>query len=134
MAPSFVWKLALAIALAGAIIISARARAPRQSLPRADLRWLLLGAGALYAVALMALLKHHGQLAILLFAAAIATSTLTAWLSRGHDGGGGTLLGDQPVDGEPPAGPDPLPSFDWARFERELLAYMDRSRTPVHSR
>jgi hypothetical protein len=127
------WKLALAIALAGAIIISASARAPRSSLPRADLRRLLLGALALYIVAVIAVLKQHGQLAILLFAAGIVTSALAFWLSRGRDDGG-PRREDEPVDEHPPPGSGDLGgTFDWPRFERELLAYIERSRDLVHS-
>jgi hypothetical protein len=123
------WKLALAIALAGAIIISASARAPRGSLPRADLRRLLLGALALYGAGLFALLEHRGQLAMLLAAAGILTSTLAAWLSRGHDDGG-PPRGEEPVDQHPPPGPE---TFDWDQFEREFRAYLERSREPVRS-
>jgi hypothetical protein len=134
VAPSFLWKLALAVALAGAIIISASARAPRKPLPRDDLRWLLLGALTLYAVALVALLKHHGELAMLLFAAGISISTLAAWLSRGSDAGGGPPRGGDPADEPPPPDPDGAPGFDWPQFERDLLAYTNRVRKPVHSR
>ena len=107
MASSFVWKLALAAALAGAIIISASARAPRRSVPRADLHWLLLGAVALYAVAVFAMLRHHGQFAVVLFAVAIASSAFAAWLSRGREDGGLTP-GDEPIDRHPPPAPDDL--------------------------
>jgi hypothetical protein len=132
--PSVLWKLALAIALGAAIIASASAEAPRKPVPGADLRWLMSGALALYAVGIVAVLKHHGQVAILLFAGGIATSTLAAWLSRGRDAGGGPPRDDEPSDAQPPPGPDGVPGFDWAQFERELLAYMDRSRAPVGSR
>jgi hypothetical protein len=124
----FVWKVLLAIALIGAIVLSASAKAPRKPLPRGDLRWLLLGAGALYAVGLVAFLKHHSEVAALLAAGGIATSSLAAWLSRGIDTGGGPSPGADPADGEPPnAGP----SIDWAQFERELREWADRSREPV---
>ena len=133
VASSFVWKLALAAALAGAIIISASARAPRRSVPRADLHWLLLGAVALYAVAVLAMLRHHGQFAVLLFAFAISASAFAAWLSRGREDGG-LASDDEPTDRRPPPAPDDLDRVDWARFERELRAYMDRQRRPVPSR
>lgn len=132
MAPVFLWKLLLALALAAAIIASASARAPRRPLPRTDLRWLLSGATALYAVGLVALLTHHSQLAVLLFAAGVATSTFAAWLSRGTDRGGGPRRFEGPVDEPPP--PDGAPEFDWAQFERELLAYAERSREVVKTR
>ena len=123
----------MAVALGAAIVVSASAKAPRRPLPRAELHWLLLGALALYAVGLAALLVHRSQLAVLVFAAGVATSTLTAWLSRGSDAGGGPPPDDDPVDQQPPPDPDGLPSFDWAQFERDLLAYTDRRRDPVHS-
>lgn len=123
----------VAIVLAGAIIISASVRAPRKPLPRADLRWLLLGALALYAVGLVAFLKHHPELAALLFAGGIATSTLAAWLSRGADAGEGPRRGQDPTDEHPPEEPNGTPSFDWAQFERDLKAYADRTRDPVRS-
>jgi hypothetical protein len=134
VAPSFVWKLALAVALAAAIIVSASAKAPRKPLPQAELRGLLAGALALYAVALVALLDHRSELAVLLFAAGIVTSTLAAWLSRGSDAGGGPPRGDEPVDEQPPPDPDGALGFDWAQFERDLLAYTDRLRDPVRTR
>jgi hypothetical protein len=124
----------MAIALAGAIIVSASAKAPRRPLPRADMRWLLLGAVTVYAVGLLALLEHYGQLATMLFAVGIATSTLAAWLSRGSDGGSGPSHGEDPSDETPPPDPDCAPRFDWAQFERELLAYTNRRRDPAHSR
>lgn len=134
MAPSLVLKVALAAVLAALIIASASARAPRRTVPPTDLRWLLLGAVALYAVGLLALARHLSEASILLFAAGIATSALAAWLSRGTDPGGGPPGGDEPVDEQPPPDPDGLPSFDWAAFERELRAYMERSREPASSR
>lgn len=131
MASSVFWKLALAGLLVALIIASASARAPRKPLPRTELRWLLLGALALYAVGLLALSRHLSQASILLFAAGIATSTLAAWLSRGTDPGGGPPGGDQPIDEQPPPDPDGLPTFDWAAFERELRVYAERSRDPA---
>lgn len=135
MVSLFLWKLALAIGLAGAIAVSVSARAPRKPLARADLRWLVLGAFALYAVALAALFTHHSELAVLLFAAGIATSTLAAWLSRGSEPGGGTPRPDDPLDEQPPPEPGDGPSFDWALFERDLRAYAEeRSQDLISSR
>lgn len=127
LAIAFGWKVVLAVALIGAIMVSALAKAPKKPLPRADLRWLLLGAAALYAVGLVAFLKHDSEVAALLAAGGIATSTLAAWLSRGADRGGGPPRTGEPADGEPP---DTGPSIDWAQFERDLR-YADRSREPV---
>lgn len=134
MAPTLAWKLALAVVLVAAIIFSASARAPRKPLPRADLGRLLVAAVSLYAVGLVALVTHHSELAMLVCAAGIATSALAAWLSRGTDSGGGPPGGNEPVDEHPPPDPDGLTEFDWAQFERELLAYTQRSSEPVHSR
>lgn len=124
----FVLKLLLAVALIGAIVLSASAKAPRKPLPRGDLRWLLVGAGALYAVGLVAFLKHHSEVAALLAAGGIATSTLAVWLSRGADTGGGAPPSADPAGGEPP---DSGPSIDWAQFERDLRDYARRPREPV---
>ena len=127
MAAGFVWKIVIAVALAGAILVSMSARAPRKPVPRADLRWLLLGSLALYAVGLIAFLKHDSGAAALLAAGGIATSTLAAWLSRGAD------TGDDPPTGDEPPSPDPGGplSFDWAQFERDFRAYTERARDPV---
>jgi hypothetical protein len=133
VAPSTLWKLALAVALVAAIVVSASAKAPSKPLPRRELRWLLAGALGLYAAGLLALAEHHSQVAVLVFAAGIATSALAAWLSRGTDAGGGPPSDDEPVDEHPPPDPDGVPRFDWAEFERELLAYAKRSRDPVHT-
>ena len=124
----FVLKVLLAVALIGAIVASASAKAPGKPLPRADLRWLLLGAGALYAVGLLAFLKHHSDVAALLAAGGIATCALAAWLSRGAESGGDPPRRGEPDDEQPP---DSGPSFDWAQFERELREYAERSREPV---
>lgn len=102
-------------------------------MPRTDLRWLLAGALALYAVGLVALFKHLSQASILLFAAGIAASALAAWLSRGIDRGDGPPGDDEPTDEQPPPDPDGLPTFDWAAFERELRAYTERSRRPART-
>lgn len=134
MSPSFAWKLVLAAALGGAILASASARAPRKSLPGAELRRLVLGAVALYVVGTIASLKHRALLAAVLYAAGISVCALAAWLSRGNDSGGGPPRGDDPVDEHPPPGPDGVPEIDWAAFERELEAYARHQRDPVQTR
>jgi hypothetical protein len=134
VAPWVSWKLALAAVLAGLIIASASAPPPRKQLNWTDIRWLLLGALALYAVGVMALLKHFSQVAVVLSAAGITASALAAWLSRGTDHGGGPPRGPGPVDEEPPPDPDGLPAIDWAAFERELQAYAERSRDLASTR
>lgn len=131
MAPSTLWKLALAVALVAAIVVSVSARAPTKPVQRAELRWLLTAALGLYAVGLLALAEHRSEISVLVFAAGIATSALAAWLSRGSDAGGGLPPDDAPVDEQPPPDPDGAPEFDWAQFERELFAYANRARDPV---
>jgi hypothetical protein len=134
VAPWLFWKFGLAALLAALIIASAAARAPRKPTAPTDLRWLLLGALALYAVGLVALLKDLSETSVLLFAAGIATSALATWLARGTDHGGGPPRDDEPVDKQPPPDPDGLPAFDWPAFEREFRAYADRSRDLVPTR
>lgn len=129
--PSDAWKLVLAIALGGAILASAYAKAPRRSFPGSELRRLVLGALLLYAVGLAASLTHHAVLAVVLFATGITLSALAAWLSRGNDSGGGPPRGDEPVDEQPPPDPDGVPRFDWAAFERDFHDYTRRRRDPI---
>jgi len=129
MSPSFAWKLVLAVALAGAILASTRAHAPRRSTPGADLRCLVFAALLLYAVGLAASLSRHGAIAAGLYAGGIAISALAVWLSRGSDSG--PPPGEDPEDEQPPPDPDGLPRFDWAAFEREFRRYERRRRTPV---
>jgi hypothetical protein len=129
--PADSWKIVLAVALGGAILASAYAKAPRRAFPSSELRRLVLGALVLYAVGLTASLTHHSILAVILFASGITASALAAWLSRGNDSGGGPPRGDEPVDEQPPPDPDGVPRFDWARFERDFEDYARRHRDPV---
>jgi len=127
VALSTVWKLAFAAALVAAIFMSAWARAPRQSVPSAELHRLVLCALTLYVVGALASLTHHAALAVVVYGAGITVSALAAWLSRGRDqedppGGG------EPVDEQPPPEPDGVPSLDWAAFEREFRDYSERER------
>jgi hypothetical protein len=128
---SYAWKILLAVALGGAILASAYAKAPRRSFPRAELRRLVLAAVLLYVVGMVASLNHRPALAAALYAAGIAISALAAWLSRGNDSGGGPPPGDDPVDEQPPPDPDGIPRFDWSAFEREFRDYARRSRDPA---
>jgi hypothetical protein len=128
--PSLAWKLVLAIALCGAIFASACARAPRRSLPAADLRSLVLAAIALYGVGVMASTSHRPAVGGLLYAAGIVVSALAAWLSRGSDSEDPPDA-HSPADEHPPPEPDGLPEFDWAAFERELREYSERTTTGV---
>jgi hypothetical protein len=129
--PADAWKIVLAVALGGAILASAYAKAPRRAFPSRELRRLVLGALVLYAVGLAASLTHHSILAVVLFASGITVSALAAWLSRGSDSGGGPPRGDEPVDEQPPPDPDGMPRFDWAAFERDFEDYARRRRYPV---
>src|SRR5437868_3814866 len=134
VAPAQSWKLILAIALVAAIVISARAKPPRRSLPGSEMGRLVLGALALYGAGLAASLTHHPGLGAVMYAAGITVSALTAWLSRGADSRGGPPEADEPVDEPTPPAPDGAPRFDWKRFERDFEDYAHRTREPVKTR
>jgi hypothetical protein len=121
---SFAWKGALGIVLLGAIVLSTRGRAPRRALPSGDLKRLVACALGLYAIGAAAWLSHHLLLAVLVYAAGIATAALAAWLSRGDPGEPPAADGD-PGGHEPPRDPDGA-RFDWAALERELGVYAPR--------
>jgi hypothetical protein len=123
-------KLAFALALVGAIFLSACARAPRQAVPRAELRRLVVCALTLYAVGGLASLTHHQQLAALVYGAGIMVAALAAWLSRGRDQEDPPDDDDRPVDEQPPPEPDGMPRLDWAAFEREFRDYSQRVAQP----
>jgi hypothetical protein len=130
--PTHAWKLVLAVVLCAAILVSASARAPRRSVPGAELRRLVASALLLYAVGALASMRHHTALAALVYAAGISVCAFAAWLSRGHGESDDPPDGDKPSDEQPPPGPDGVPRFDWPAFERELRAYTSqRERKPV---
>jgi len=129
--PADSWKLVLAVALLAAVATSAWARPPRRSVSRADLRWLVLGALALYGVGLAASLTRHTVLAVILYAGGIVVSSLAAWLSRGFDSRGGLDDDLEPAEEPPPPAPDGAPRFDWDAFERDLQNYARRRREPA---
>ncbi len=129
--PADSWKLVLGVALLAAVMTSAWARPPRRSVPRTDLRWLVLGALALYGVGLAASLTRHTLLAVVLYAGGIAVSSLAAWLSRGVDSRGKGPDDGGPVAEPPPPAPDGAPTFDWDAFERELESYLVHRREPA---
>jgi hypothetical protein len=128
--PSFAWKLALVLVLVGGIVLSACARAPRQPLPRDELRRLVFAALTLYGVGVLASLTHHTLLAGVVYVSGVAACALAAWLSRGSDSEDPPGEDDGPPDQEPPPDPDGLPEFDWAAFERQFRSYSDRPREP----
>jgi hypothetical protein len=123
-------KLTFALALVGAIFLSACARAPRQSVPRCELRRLVLCALTLYAVGGLASLTHHGALAGLVYGSGILVAALAAWLSRGRDADDPPDDSDEPVDEQPPPEPEGVPRLDWAAFEREFRDYAQRVGQP----
>jgi hypothetical protein len=127
---SDVWKLGLAAGLAAAIVMSACGRAPRQTVPAAELRRLVACALVLYGVGALASVTHHAALAGLVYGAGITVAALAAWLSRGRDQEDPPDSG-APVDGPPPTEPDGLPGFDWTRFEREFRDYASGRRPPA---
>jgi hypothetical protein len=131
MSLALAWKVALTTVLLGTIVLSARARAPRRALPRADMHRLVGSAIALYAVGLAAWATGHPSLAVTVFGAGIATAALAAWLSRGDDPRR-PPDDDAPVDEQPPLGPDGH-DFDWEAFERDLAAYAERTRSSAPS-
>jgi hypothetical protein len=129
--PSAAWKLTLAVALGVGIFISAYARAPKRSVPNADLRRLVVSALALYAVGGVASLTHHQGLAAFVYAAGIGVCAFAAWLSRGSDSEDPPGGDEEPVDEHPPPSPDGLPELDWASFERDFREYARRAREPA---
>jgi hypothetical protein len=124
--PPVTWKLAFAIVLVAAIAASALARAPRRAVAPVELRRLVGCALALYAVGGLATLTHHSVLAGLVYAAGIGVAALAAWLSRGRDQEDPPDGGSEPVDEEPPPGPDGVQWSDWERFERDFRSYARR--------
>jgi hypothetical protein len=124
------WKVALAVVLAGAILLSVLARAPRRSAPAPDLRRLVGLSLLLYLIGGIASLSARPLLGALTSCAGICCCALAAWLSRGRDSGdppsGGGGEGD-PQDQPPPSEPDGELSFDWEAFERELREYAARA-------
>lgn len=126
---SFASKVAFAVVLATAIFVSACARAPRQSVPAAELRRLVASALVLYAVGGLATLTHHPALAAMVYASGIAIAALAAWLSRGRDQDD-PPGGSEPFDEPPPPEPDGLPGLDWERFEREFRDWERYSHQP----
>lgn len=131
VSPTAAWKLVLAVALLAAILASARARPPRHPVPGTELRRLVIGALALYAVGLAASLTRHTLLAVVLYSCGIGVSALAAWLSRAETGSDPPPA-EAPAD-DPPSAPDGAPRFDWARFERELEDYTRRGREPAET-
>jgi hypothetical protein len=129
--PADAWKIVLAVALFSAVLASARVRPPRQPVPVAELRRLVLGAIALYGVGFAASMTRHMPLAVILYSCGIGVSALAAWLSRA-EAGSDPPPDEAPAD-EPPSDPDGSPRFDWAQFERELEDYTRRSGEPVET-
>jgi len=124
------WKLALAIGLGLAILLSALHPAPHRAVSGAGLRRLLLCALGWYVSGGLAWLTDHAGLAGPLCAAGIATCSLAAWLSRGRDSGA-------PPRAEttlPPPDSDGPPELDWAAFEREFREYSQPQPAPEPAR
>jgi hypothetical protein len=132
--PSVAWKLVLVLALVGAIVLSACAKAPSRPLPRHELRRLVLAALTLYVVGVFASVTHHPLLAGVVYVAGIAACALAAWLSRGSNPDDPPRGGEEPGDEWPPPEPDGVPQFDWQAFERDFRKYAGRPRTPARTR
>jgi hypothetical protein len=122
------WKLALALPLAGAILLSLIARPPRFTVPGGQLRRLVMGAVTLYLLGAYTRFTHHTVTSAAVFAAGISLSALAAWLSRGRTPEDPRR---EPVDPEPPAAPRDEPRFDWPAFERDFQSYSRRPREPA---
>jgi hypothetical protein len=132
MEPALIWKLALALGLIAVIFVSACARAPKRTFPKADLRAMVFAALVLYAVGLGAALSDHAVVAATVYSCGIAVSAFAAWLSRGSDSAG-PPGGGSAHKGPPPT--EPGPGFDWAAFERQFRDYARRNeRPPVAAR
>jgi hypothetical protein len=135
MPPSLIWKLALGVALGGAIFLSMFVSAPRRAYPLADLRGMLFGALALYSVGLIASVTHHGVVAAVVYASGITVSSLAAWLSRGIDPRHRSAEAGEDPSETPPSGGDDQSPLDWAAFERDFRAYARRNeRRPTPAR
>jgi hypothetical protein len=132
MPPSLAWKLAFAAILVAAIATSACARAPRRAADPAELRRLVICALGLYAIGGVATLTHHSALAAIVYATGISVAALAAWLSRGRDQEDPPDGGSEPVDEQPPPGPDGVPWWDWERFERDFREYAQRGSADGH--
>ena len=120
--PTSGWKLALTVALLGAICASVFLRAPREPIPRADLRRLVIAAVILYIVGAVASLSHRSALAGIVYASGILVCSLAVWLSRGvdlDDGPDDDPGIEPPSDAKPSGGPDGLPLVDWDEFDTE---------------
>jgi hypothetical protein len=124
------WRLAFAAVLGVAIFVSAFARAPRHSAGPGELRRLVLCALLLYAVGWLGSETGHKVLAGFVFAFGISVAAVAAWISRGRDQDDPPDEGE-PVDRPPPADPDGVPRFDWARFERDFQRWSQRPREPT---
>jgi hypothetical protein len=122
------WKLALALVLAGAILFSLFARAPRSSLSGDQLRRLVLSALLLYSVGAFAWLTDHRALAAVVCAGGTVVAALAAWFSRGSTPDDPPSRPEEPADPEPPAAPDGEPEFDWVAFEQGFRTYSNRQR------
>jgi hypothetical protein len=125
------WKLALALMLGSAILLSLLARAPRQSLSEGQLQRLIFSAVTLYGVGAFAWLTHHRVLAAAVCAGGTGVAALAAWLSRGATPDDPPSPPEEPVDPDPPAAPDGQPEFDWAAFEQAFRTYSRREREPA---
>ena len=120
--PTSGWKLALTVALLGAICASVFLRAPREPIPRNELRRLVIAAIVLYGVGALASLSHRGVLAGVVYASGILVCSLAVWLSRGadlDDGPDDDPGSEPPSDEKPSGGPDGLPLIDWDDFDHE---------------
>ena len=131
VSPSAAWKLVLAWRSAPAIVVSAYARAPRRAFPaRSCVGWCCSALG-LYAVGLdwpRSPTTRSGRVWSMR-----PGSSCARW-PRGCRAATTPRIRpevEEPGDEHPPPGPDGLPEFDWAAFERRASA---RTRSASVSR
>ena len=130
--PADAWKLVLAVALGGAILASAYAKAPRRAFPGSDLRRLVLAALLLYAVGAVASLTHHAILPAVVY------------VHRDRGVGAGRVALPRQRSGRPPARAAMSRSTSsrrpirtgcrgstGAQFERDFEDYARRRREPA---
>jgi hypothetical protein len=89
-------------------------------------RRLVHAALAFYGVGVLAWVTGHLLVAGALYGIGIASAAVAAWRSRGYDAAVAAADGHRAE--EPWSGPESVPHFDWASFERDFRSYAARER------
>jgi hypothetical protein len=113
-----VLKLTLSVVMVGVLVAGFTVRPPRESVPVAELKRLVVAVAALYIIGVAALLEHRPDLAGIVVGSGLLLCALAVWLSRGlkpprDDADGGD-------DGDPPREPDPGPALLWSFYEEQF--------------